>query len=70
MLHHPRVFTAAKWALTSFTSNPDSRTWRSIAGLVLYLVKWASQKVNVRGYDTQTFLNRAWKKLIAISLIP
>jgi hypothetical protein len=70
MLHHPRVFAAAKWALTSFTSNPDSRTWRSIASLVLYLVKRASQKVNVRGYDPQIFSKRPWKKLIAISLIP
>lgn len=70
MLHHPRVFKAAKWALTSFTSNPNSRTWRTMAGLVLYLVRRASEKVNVRGYDPKIFLERPWKKLIAISLLP
>jgi hypothetical protein len=70
MLHHPRVLKAAKWALTSFTSNPSSRTWRAMAGLVLYLVKRASEKVNVRGYDPKIFLERPWKKLIAISLMP
>lgn len=68
--HHPRAFTAAKWALNSFTSNPNSKTWRSIASLVLYLVKRASEKVNIRGYDPQIFSNRPWKKLIAISLMP
>lgn len=41
MLHHPRVFKAAKWALTSFTSNPNSKTWRTMANLVLYLVRRA-----------------------------
>ena len=70
MLHHPRVLKAAKWALNSFTSNPSSRTWRAMATLVLYLVKRASEKVNVRGYDPQIFSKRPWKKLIAISLIP
>jgi hypothetical protein len=70
MLYHPRVFKAAKWALTSFTSNPNSRTWRTMAGLVLYLVRRASEKVNVRGYDPKIFLERPWKKLIAISLLP
>jgi hypothetical protein len=70
MLHHPRVLNLAKWALTSFTSNPSSKTWRAMASLVLYLVKRASEKVNVRGYDPQIFSKRPWKKLIAISLIP
>jgi predicted metal-dependent phosphoesterase TrpH len=70
MLHHPRVLNLAKWALTSFTSNPSSKTWRATASLVLYLVKRASEKVNVRGYDPQIFSKRPWKKLIAISLIP
>ncbi|HEY7733917.1 MAG TPA: PHP-associated domain-containing protein [Nitrososphaera sp.] len=70
MLHHPRVFTAAKWALTSFTSNPNSMTWRTLASLVLYLVRRASEKVNVRGYDPKIFLERPWRKLIAISLMP
>ncbi len=70
MLHHPRMFKAAKWVLTSFTSNPNGRTWRTMAGVVLYLVRRASEKVNVRGYDPKIFLERPWKKLIAISLIP
>jgi hypothetical protein len=70
LLHHPRAFTAAKLALNSFISNPNSKTWRSIASLVLYLVKKISEKVNIRGYDPQIFSNGPWKKLIASSLMP
>ena len=68
--HHPRAYTAAKWALGSFTSNPNSRLWRSLASLLLFLAKRASEKVNVKGYDPQIFSERPWKKLIALSLIP
>ncbi len=68
--HHPRAYPAAKWALSSFTSNPNSRTWRSLASLVLFLTRRASEKVNIKGYDPQIFAERPWKKLIALSLIP
>lgn len=68
--HHPRAYSAAKWALGSFTSNPNSRAWRSLAAFVLFLAKRASEKVNVKGYDPQIFAQRPWKKLIALSLIP
>jgi hypothetical protein len=68
--HHPQAYTAAKWALNSFTSDPNSRMWRSLAKFVLYLAKRASEKVNVKGYDPQIFVERPWKKLIAISLTP
>jgi predicted metal-dependent phosphoesterase TrpH len=68
--HHPRAYSAARWALNSFTSNPDSRIWRSLASLVLFLTKRASEKVNIQGYDPQIFSDRPWKKLIALSLKP
>ncbi|HEX2013686.1 MAG TPA: PHP domain-containing protein [Nitrososphaera sp.] len=68
--HHPRAYTAARWALNSFTSNPNSKTWRSVASFVLYLARRASEKVNVRGHDPRIFAERPWKKLIAMSLLP
>lgn len=68
--HYPRAYSAAKWALNSFTSNPNSRKWRSLASLVLFLTKRASEKVNIKGYDPQIFSERPWKKLIALSLKP
>ena len=68
--HHPRAYSAARWALNSFTSNPDSRIWRSLASLVLFLTKRASEKVNIQGYDPQIFSDRPWKRLIALSLKP
>jgi predicted metal-dependent phosphoesterase TrpH len=68
--HHPRAYSAARWALNSFTSNPDSRIWRSLASLVLFLTKRASEKVNIHGYDPQIFSDRPWKRLIALSLKP
>lgn len=68
--HHPRAYSAARWALNSFTSNPQSRTWKSLASLALFLAKRASEKVNVKGYDPQIFAERPWKKLIALSLTP
>jgi predicted metal-dependent phosphoesterase TrpH len=68
--HHPRAYSAATWALNSFTSNPNSRIWRSLASLVLFLTKRASEKVNIKGYDPQIFSDRPWKRLIALSLKP
>jgi predicted metal-dependent phosphoesterase TrpH len=68
--HHPQTYSMAKWALGSFTSNPNSRVWRSLASLLLFLAKRASEKVNIKGYDPQIFIERPWKKLIALSLIP
>jgi predicted metal-dependent phosphoesterase TrpH len=68
--HHPRAYSASRWALNSFTSNPNSRTWRSLASLILFLTKRASEKVNIKGYDPLIFTQRPWKKLIALSLIP
>jgi hypothetical protein len=68
--HHPRVYSIASWALDSFTSNPNSRTWRSLASFILFLTKRASEKVNIKGYDPQIFSDRPWRKLIALSLRP
>jgi predicted metal-dependent phosphoesterase TrpH len=68
--HHPRAYSSARWALNSFTSNPDSRIWRLLASFVLFLTKRASEKVNVKGYDPRIFSERPWKKLIALSLKP
>lgn len=68
--HYPRTYSIASWALKSFTSNPNSRTWRSLASFILFLTKRASEKVNIKGYDPQIFSDRPWKKLIALSLKP
>lgn len=70
LLHYPRAYPLARWALDSFVKNPKSRAWRSLAYLALYLAKRASEKVNVKGYDPAIFSKRPWKKLIALSLRP
>jgi predicted metal-dependent phosphoesterase TrpH len=68
--HHPRAYSVASWALNSFTSNPNSRTWRTLAAFILFLTKLASEKVNIKGYDPRIFSDRPWKKLIVLSLRP
>ncbi|HKU50736.1 MAG TPA: PHP-associated domain-containing protein [Nitrososphaera sp.] len=70
LVHHPRAYSTARWALNSFTSNPNSKTWRLLASFTLYLTKRASEKVNIKGYDPQIFSERPWKRLIALSLKP
>ena len=68
--HYPRGYSVASWALNSFTSDPNSRVWRSLASLILFLTKRASEKVNIKGYDPRIFADRPWRKLIALSLKP
>lgn len=68
--YHPRAYWITRWALNSYTANPDSKFWRSLGALTLYLSKRVSEKVNIQGYNPVVFSQRSWKKLIAMSFIP
>ena len=68
--HHPKAHWAAKWALDSYTMNPDRRFWTSLGAFTLYLTKRASEKVNVKGHNPQVFEKRSWRTLIYMSLVP
>jgi len=67
---HPRAYWAAKWALNSFTANPDSRFWRTLGAFTLYLAERISEKVNLKGYTPEVFVHRSWKTLITMGLVP
>ncbi|MEW6603195.1 MAG: PHP-associated domain-containing protein [Thermoproteota archaeon] len=68
--HHPRAYLPAKWALNSYTKDPDSLLWRSVAAFTLHLTKRVSEKVNMRGHNPEVFVKRPWKQLVAIGLLP
>ena len=68
--HYPHVFWAAKWALSSYTTNPKSRLWRSVSSFLLYLARRVSEKVNIEGHDPEVFVKRPWRTLISMGLSP
>ena len=68
--YHPKTYPLFKWALTSFTSNPNSRFWYALGSFALYLTKRVSKKVNMGGYTPEIFQERSWKRLISLALVP
>jgi len=70
LIHHPSKYSLVKWALESFTSKPNSKLWKILGSLGLYLSKRVSNKVNMKGYNPYVFEDRSWKTLISMSLYP
>jgi predicted metal-dependent phosphoesterase TrpH len=70
LTHHPRIYTVSKWALDSYMKSHDHILWRSIGALALFLTKRVSEKVNIKGHDSDIFTQRPWKKLISMGLLP
>jgi len=68
--HHPRAYWASKLALESYSRNHDNMLWRSVGAMVLYLTKRVSEKVNMKGHDSNVFEHRPWGKLISMGLLP
>jgi predicted metal-dependent phosphoesterase TrpH len=67
---NPKIYSAVKWAIDSFISNPDSRLWHLMSSLGMYLSKRVSKKVNIYGYNPLILEQRSWSNLISLSLIP
>ena len=70
LVHHPSKYSLVKWALDSFSSKPNSKLWKILGSLGLYLSKRVSNKVNMKGYNPYVFEDRSWKTLISMSLYP
>ena len=70
LVHHPSKYSLVKWALDSFISKPNSKLWKILGSLGLYLSKRVSNKVNMKGYNPYVFEDRSWKTLISMSLYP
>ena len=70
LIHHPSKYSLVKWALESFTSKPNSKLWKILGSLGLYLSKRVSNKVNMKGHNPYVFEDRSWKTLISMSLYP
>jgi predicted metal-dependent phosphoesterase TrpH len=70
LVHHPSKYSLVKWALDSFISRPNSKFWKILGSLGLYLSKRVSNKVNMKGYNPYVFEDRSWKTLISMSLFP
>lgn len=70
LIHHPSKYSLVKWALESFTSKPNSKLWKILGSLGLYLSKRVSNKVNMKGHNPYVFEDRSWKTLISMSLFP
>jgi hypothetical protein len=70
LVHHPSKYSLVKWALDSFISKPNSKLWKILGSLGLYLSKRVSHKVNMKGYNPYVFEDRSWKTLISMSLYP
>jgi predicted metal-dependent phosphoesterase TrpH len=70
LVHHPSKYSLVKWALDSFLSRPNSKFWKILGSLGLYLSKRVSNKVNMKGYNPYVFEDRSWKTLISMSLYP
>ncbi len=68
--HYPTAYLASKWALNSYMRNHDNMLWRSVGAFVLYLTKRVSEKVNIKGHDSNVFEERPWGKLISMGLLP
>jgi PHP domain-containing protein len=70
LVHHPSKFSLVKWTLDSFLSRPNSKLWKILGSLGLYLSKRVSKKVNMKGHNPYVFEDRSWKTLISMSLYP
>jgi predicted metal-dependent phosphoesterase TrpH len=70
LVHHPSKFSLVKWTLDSFLSKPNSKLWKILGSLGLYLSKRVSKKVNMKGHNPYVFQDRSWKTLISMSLYP
>jgi predicted metal-dependent phosphoesterase TrpH len=69
--YRPAAYHVFKWALASFTSNPNSRFWYTLGLFGLYLTKRVSKKVNMGGYTPEILAkDRSWKRLIYLALLP
>lgn len=68
--HHPQAYWISKWALDSYMRNHDNMLWRTVGALVLYLTKRVSEKVNIKGHDSNVFEERPWGRLISMGLLP
>ena len=68
--YHPVIHYAAKLALNSFSSDPCSRFWRTLAAFTFYLTRRASKKINMNGHNPIMFEQRSWRRLISLALIP
>ncbi|MER3408416.1 MAG: hypothetical protein C4292_06800, partial [Nitrososphaera sp.] len=67
---HPSYYRVVKWALNSYTRDPNSTLWKSLAGFSLYLTQRVSKKVNMHGHNAGVFENKKWGKLITMGLLP
>ena len=70
LVHHASKYSLVKWALDSFISKPNSKLWKILGSLGLYLSKRVSHKVNMKGHNPYVFEDRSWKTLISMSLYP
>ena len=70
LAYHPRAYWATKWALNSYTRDPDSLLWRPLAASALLLAKRVSENVNMKGHNPQVFIKRPRKELITMELSP
>jgi predicted metal-dependent phosphoesterase TrpH len=67
---HPKFAGIMRWALNSYLENPNGLLWRSISSFALYLAGRVSKKINMNGYDSSILLERSWKKLITLGMVP
>ncbi|MGB8933557.1 MAG: PHP-associated domain-containing protein [Candidatus Nitrosopolaris sp.] len=68
--YHPLAYHVVKWALASFSSNPNSAFWNTLGSLALYLARRVSKKVNIGGSSPEIFQNRSWKRLLSLAIVP
>jgi predicted metal-dependent phosphoesterase TrpH len=68
--YHPKLHGIAEIALGSFTKSPNSAVWGAISWFALFLTKRVSEKVNVRGYSPDIFVNRRIGKILQLALSP
>jgi hypothetical protein len=66
----PPAYWAAKSVLDSYTRDPDSLLWRSLAAFALLLANLVSENVNVKGHNPQVFIKRPRKEPITMGLSP
>ena len=68
--YHPRVYHVVKWALASFSTNPNSALWYTLGSLSLYLTKRISKKVNIGGSSPEIFQGVwSWKRLNSLAIV-
>ena len=68
--NHPRYYGLVRWALNSYTGNPNSALWRSLSAFSLFLTKRVSEKVNMKGHNPRVFEKKRWGELITMGLLP